>query len=138
MLSNPRILLADSDTLSRKRIQCLLKRMGYNVEEVRCEDLPHHVLDADVVLCSWEDWRNGQKCASPQGLLPHFPPVVLVGHSPEDADWRQAFGGGAFDLVEEPHTPETVREFQRVVRDAIQFREEENGSACCKLPVACG
>jgi len=126
METRKQVVILEPHRESVQWIQCLLSHIPCMVRTARGADLRQETAEADLVLCSWEEWLRSLKGA-PQDALPHFPPVVMLAHAPSDRDWHAALEAGAFDLVEEPHSDIAAREFLRVVRLALEQADEDPG-----------
>lgn len=118
----------EPDPAVRSRLLCLLAELGCRPHRVSSRAATEHALfGCDLLIWNWVDWVAHSPLPPNQQHLPAWPRVILVSRCPNEADWLEALGAGAYDLVEAPHSSETVQEFRRVLREALGLpRAEES------------
>lgn len=120
------VWVVSADPIMLARICCVLREMGLGVRAAGMSALREATWKCDLLLCAWEDWILSRQVLGAGPSLPRRPRVVFVSRTPNESQWVQALGAGAFDLIEEPHSPGAVKQFRRAVAVALGLSGEES------------
>ena len=114
------VLVIELDPGVRHRVCGLLEELGCETHIARHEVLRQGVPQGyDLIVCDWVAWVASSEVPLDERRLPRSPRVILLVHTPDESLWVLALRAGAFDLVEEPNSPDSKQEFRRVVTNAL-------------------